>query len=174
MAINNIARPGQDEYAPHYATYISKVKSDDLIAELDSSMKDFISFIRTVPEAKLDYRYQDGKWTIREIIIHLMDAERIFTYRALRFSRNDQTPLSGFDENEYVPESNAATRSLDSLIEEYSALRNSTIALYKNFTPQMTMRTGIANGKEISVRALGYVIPGHEIHHMGVIKDRYL
>ena len=174
MAINNIARPGQDEYAPHYGTYISKVKSDDLIAELDSSMKDFINFMRTVPEAKLDYRYQDGKWTIREIIIHLMDAERIFTYRALRFSRNDQTPLSGFDENEYVPESNAATRSLDSLIEEYSALRNSTIALYKNFTPQMTMRTGIANGKEISVRALGYVIPGHEIHHMGVIKERYL
>ena len=103
-----------------------------------------------------------------------MDAERIFTYRALRFSRNDRTALSGFDENEYVPESNASTRSLQSLIDEYSALRQSTIELFRNITDEMSLRTGIANGKEISVRALGYVIPGHEIHHEGVIKERYL
>jgi uncharacterized damage-inducible protein DinB len=170
----SISRPTADEYAPHYETYISKVQTDDLIGALENGRSELISFIRSIPAEKLEYRYQEGKWTIKEIIIHLMDAERIFTYRVLRFSRNDRTALSGFDENEYVPESNASARSLQSLIDEYSALRQSTIELFRNITDEMSLRTGIANGKEISVRALGYVIPGHEIHHAGVIKERYL
>ena len=170
----SISRPTADEYAPHYETYISKVQTDDLIGALENGRTELISFLRSIPAEKLEYRYQENKWTIKEIIIHLMDAERIFTYRALRFSRNDRTALSGFDENEYVPESNASTRSLQSLIDEYSALRQSTIELFRNITDEMSLRTGIANGKEISVRALGYVIPGHEIHHEGVIKERYL
>lgn len=169
-----ISKPNADEYAPHYATYISKVNTDDLLAALDHERNEVIVFLKSIPAEKLDYRYQEGKWSIKEIVIHLMDAERIFMYRALRFSRNDRTAVSGFDENEYVPESNASARSLKSLIDEYNAQRQSTIEFFKNITIEMSLRRGIANGKEISVRALGYAIPGHEIHHMGVIRERYL
>lgn len=173
--MSRISKPTEAEYPPYYHTYISKVStSDDLIYTLQDGRNSFITFIKTVPTEKLEYRYQEGKWTIKEIIIHLMDAERIFTYRALRFSRGDSTNLAGFDENEYVPNSDAASRSLQSLIDEYIALRNSTIEFFKNLSPEMALRTGIANGREISVRALGYIIPGHEIHHLGVIKERYL
>ena len=169
-----ITKPTSEEYAPFYENYISKVNNNDLIDALEKGKTEAIKFINSIPENKLDYCYQEGKWSIREIIVHLMDVERIFTYRALRFSRNDRTALAGFDEEEYVPESNASARSLQSLISEYNALRGSTIEFFKNITPEMSLRTGIANGKEISVRALGFIIPGHEIHHMNVIKERYL
>ena len=171
---SNITKPSAEEYAPYYETYISKVNINDLIDALEKGQTEVIKFIQTIPLDKLDYRYQEGKWSIKEIIVHLMDVERIFTYRALRFSRNDQTALAGFDEEEYVPESNASDRSLQSLSDEYIALRRSTIEFFKNITPEMSLRMGIANGKEISVRALGYIIPGHEIHHINVIKERYL
>jgi uncharacterized damage-inducible protein DinB len=172
MAI--ISRPEQEEYPSYYHTYIGKVDSDDLVASLEKGKDSVIAFMSSVPPAKLDYQYQEGKWTIKEIIIHLMDAERIFTYRALRFSRGDSTNLPGFDENEYVPNSGASERSLQSLLDEYIALRQSTIQFFKNLSSEMTTRTGIANGQEISVRALGYIIPGHEIHHLDVIRERYL
>lgn len=169
-----ISKPDQEEYPSYYHTYIGKVDSDDLIASLENGKDHFIAFMSSVPAAKLDYQYQEGKWTIKEIIIHLMDAERIFVYRALRFSRGDGTNLPGFDENEYVPNSGASERSLQTLLDEYLSLRESTIQFFKNLSPEMAVRTGIANGQEISVRALGYIIPGHEIHHLGVIKERYL
>jgi uncharacterized damage-inducible protein DinB len=173
--MSKISKPHTDEFPVYYNTYIGKVSiADDLIAALEDSRDKFLSFIKTIPADKLEYRYQEGKWTIKEIIIHLMDAERIFSYRALRFSRGDSTNLSGFDENEYVPNSDAASRSLQSLIDEYAALRQSTIAFFKNISGEMSLRTGMANGREISVRSLGYIIPGHEIHHLAVIKERYL
>jgi len=171
---NTITKPSTEEYAPYYETYISKVNINDLIDALEKGQTEVIKFIQTTPLDKLDYRYQEGKWSIKEIIVHLMDVERIFTYRALRFSRNDQTALAGFDEEEYFPESNASDRSVQSLSDEYTALRRSTIEFFKNITPEMSRRTGIANGKEISVRALGFIIPGHDIHHMNVIRERYL
>lgn len=175
MQSAKIPKPAPDEYPPYYGTYIDKVgTTDDLAGALEVGMEKFLSFIKTIPADKLDYRYQERKWTIREIIVHLMDAERIFVYRALRFSRSDRTALSGFDENEYVPNSGASERSIDSLIAEYISVRQSSIAFFKNLSPEMAKRCGIANGKEISVRALGYIIPGHEIHHLGVIRERYL
>lgn len=173
--MSNISKPAEGEYPSYYHTYISKVDATyDLISALERGEMEFLSFINTISADKLEYRYQEGKWTIKEIIIHLMDAERIFAYRALRFSRGDGTNLAGFDENEYVPNSGASERSLQSLIEEYKALRQSTLEFFRNLTPEMSVRTGIANGREISVRSLGYIIPGHEIHHMNVIKERYL
>jgi len=169
-----IIRPESNEYAPSYQTYISEVKTGDLIGALTKGEEETIRFILSIPSDRLDYRYAAGKWSIKEIVVHLMDVERIFTYRALRFSRNDDTALPGFDENEYIPGSNASERSLQSLLDEYTALRRSTIEFFKNITPEMSLRTGISNGKEVSVRALGYIIPGHEIHHLTVIRERYL
>ena len=130
--------------------------------------------IGSIPESKGDYRYGPGKWSIRELMGHIIDAERIFAYRALRFARNDKTPLSGFDENVYVPESNVATRTLAELMNELRRIRETSIDLYKSFAPEMLDRIGSANNTEISVLALGYVIPGHETHHRTILKTRYL
>lgn len=171
---NEIKAPDADEYAHHYEQYIKKVREHKLIDLLKKGAEDIIEMLSTVAEEKLDYRYLEGKWSIKELIVHLMDAERIFMYRALRFSRNDDTPLQGFDENEYIPESGAELRSRESLLSEYIAIRKATIEFFKNITLAMSERRGIANGKEISVRALGYIIPGHEQHHLEVIKEKYL
>ena len=167
-------RPQPNEYPSFYQNYVDNVKTDNIIKELTDQVLNIQAIISEIPEDKETYKYAEGKWTIKEIIIHLMDAERIFSYRALRFSRGDSTNLSGFDENEYVPNSGASERSLQSLLDEYIALRNSTIEFFKNLSQEMSLRTGIANGKEISVRSLGYIIPGHEIHHLAVIRERYL
>ena len=169
-----ITRPEQSEYAPYYHTYVGKVAGDNLVAALIEGGRSTSDFLASIPLEKLDYRYANGKWNIREIVIHLTDAERIFTYRALRFSRNDKTGLHGFDENLYVPQSNAANRSIEDILEEYNSVRRATIAFFKSLTHEMTTRSGPANEREVSVRALGYIIAGHEIHHVGVIKERYL
>ena len=171
---NHITRPEEDEYASFYHTYISKVKADDLIDALTEGREKVLELMKSIPEDKYDYSYQEGKWTIKEVFVHHMDVERIFTYRALRFSRNDQTAVPGFDEDQYIPESNTAARSMQSIIDEYLALRQSTIEFFKNITEEMSRRSGIANGRQVSVRALGFIIPGHELHHINVIKERYL
>ncbi len=169
-----ITKPEPSEFAAYYGTYISKVEGNDLLKELIENAKSFSSFIKSLPEEKLNYRYAEGKWTIKEIIVHLADAERIFAYRALRFARKDKTPLAGFEENEYIPESNAANQSAEQLLEEFNAVRQASITLFKSFTHEMNLRTGTANGKEISVRALGFIMIGHVIHHQQTIVERYL
>lgn len=174
MSQTKISRPDPEEYTVNYAGYIGKVKGDNLVTALEAGSQDLLVFIKSISADKLDYRYQEGKWTIKEIIIHHMDVERIFCYRALRFSRNDSTALSGFDDDDYVAESHASERTLTGILEEYIALRRSTIELFKNITVDMSLRSGIANGKELSVRALGYIIAGHEIHHLDVIRAKYL
>ncbi len=169
-----IARPAQSEYPVYYHTYISKAEGNDLIALLKKGNEDLQAFISALPTNKGDYRYQPDKWSVKEILIHLMDAERIFAYRALRFSRGDRTGLPGFDENEYVPNCDASSRSIENILTEYQALRASSISFFENLTHDMLIRSGIANGEEISVRALAYIIAGHEVHHLSVIKERYL
>jgi uncharacterized damage-inducible protein DinB len=171
---NTAKRPLNSEYPVYYHTYIGKVNTDDLLIALEVGLTQIETFVSTLTEEQANYRYAPGKWSIKELLVHLMDAERIFGYRALRFARNDKTELSGFDENQYVPESNAESRSLTNIMTEYKAVRQATIEFYKNITDQMLDRSGRANGNEISVRALGYTIAGHEIHHMQVIKERYL
>jgi hypothetical protein len=169
-----ITKPLESEYAPHYHTYISKVSSNDLVQALSAGCENVSAFLKSIPGDKYGYRYAEGKWTIREVIAHIIDGERVFAYRALVFARNDKNALPGFDENEYVPESNAENRSMESLIDEYMHLRKANIHLFESFTDEMAQRKGVASGKEISVRALGYTMAGHEIHHIGVIKERYL
>jgi uncharacterized damage-inducible protein DinB len=169
-----ITKPLESEYVAHYHTYISKVSGNDLVQVLNAGCENVIAFLQSIPSDKYGYRYAEGKWTIREVIAHIIDGERVFAYRALVFARNDKNALPGFDENEYAPQSNAETRSKESLIDEYMHLRKANIRLFESFTDEMALRKGIASGNEISVRALGYTIAGHEIHHMGVIKERYL
>jgi len=163
------------EFAPFYATYINQVSSaHTLQEELEISVHRFIKFVQNIPMDKFDYRYEEEKWTIKDIIQHLIDSERIFAYRALRFARNDKTDLPGFDENDYVDNVNANERSIMSLLTELSAVRHSTLLLFKTFTEKQLLQLGTANNNLISVRALGFVIIGHQNHHQRVFEERYL
>lgn len=128
----------------------------------------------SIPEEKGTYRYAEGKWTIKELLNHMMDAERVFAYRALRFSRNDRTPLASFDENAYATEANAHGRAMHQLAREMQWLRETTIDLYASLTPQMLRREGTASNQKISVGNLGYVIAGHDLHHCNILRERYL
>ncbi len=157
-----------------YKGYVKLVTHPDVIQALRISGYRTMEIIHSIPEAKSDFRYADGKWTIREVLCHMLDAERIFTYRALRFARNDKTPLSGFDENAYAAHLNAEGRSLAQIGDEMEHLRTATVDLFKSFTPEMLTRKGTANNNELSVGALGIIIAGHETHHGKVLKERYL
>jgi uncharacterized damage-inducible protein DinB len=163
-----------NEYSKFQATYINAAMNVELLDELEISLHDFIRFVQNIPMDKFDYRYAEGKWTIKEIIQHIIDTERIFSYRALRISRNDKTPLPGFEENDYVDNTNANERNLQGLLTELSAVRYATLLLFKSFSEEQLARIGIASGNEISVRAIGFIIIGHQKHHQKVFEERYL
>ena len=164
----------ENEYSGYFGTYIQEVGDGKLFEELEISQHDFIRFVQNIPMDKFDYRYAAGKWTIKDIIQHIMDSERIFVYRALRFSRNDQTPLPSFEEDDYAHNTNANGRSIQDLLTEFSALRHSTLLFYKSLSEEQLKRIGIASGNQISVRALGFVLIGHQKHHQKVFEERYL
>lgn len=163
-----------NEYSEFLATYIKALDEVNLFEELEISLHDFIKFVQNIPMDKFDYRYADGKWTIKDIIQHIIDAERIFAYRALRISRNDKTPLPGFDENDYVENTNANGRSIQELLTEFSAVRHSNLLLFKSFSEEQLTRIGIASNHPVSVRALGFLMIGHQKHHQRVFQERYL
>lgn len=169
-----MTRPQPGEYALFYQKYIDQVPEGDIIQLLISAKAEMIAFLQTFPPEKWDYRYAEGKWSSREALLHIIDTERIFTYRALRIARNDQTPLPGFEQNEYVPASNAGNRSWNSLITEYVAVRESTIQLFQNFTPEMWQHTGTASNNPINALALAHITYGHERHHLNIFKASYL
>ncbi|NRS87611.1 putative damage-inducible protein DinB [Flavobacterium sp. 7E] len=162
------------EYAPYFEGYVQAAKEADLIEELEICLHDFIRFVQNIPMDKFDYRYAEGKWTIKEIIQHLIDTERIFAYRALRISRNDQTPLPGFEENDYVANSNANERNLQGLLTEMAVVRQATLSLFKSFSKEQLLRTGIASNNTVSVRAIGFITIGHQKHHQQIYQERYL
>ncbi|MEZ4796614.1 MAG: DinB family protein [Flavobacteriaceae bacterium] len=164
----------KDEYAEFYAKYIKQVGESNFLDSLKQSAQALNDLFVTISDDKMNHKYADGKWTIKEVLLHIIDAERVFAYRALRFARADKTNLPGFEENEYTLVSNANNRSKSSLLSEYNAQRASTIQLFSNFTNEMLLNIGIASGNPMSVRALGFVIAGHETHHCNVIKERYL
>lgn len=166
-------RPSSNEYASFYGTYVGKVEGNDFLAKLKEQKASTISFLEKLPEEKWDYKYGEDKWSIKELLIHMIDTERIFSYRALRISRNDRTPIEGFEQDDYVPYSQAGQRSAASILAEYEAVRNSTIHLFQNFTDENMNRIGTASGASISVRALGFITTGHEVHHMQILKERY-
>ncbi|MGG7037046.1 MAG: DinB family protein [Flavobacterium sp.] len=164
-----------EEYSPYYSAYMDKVSTEyDLVEELEISVHRLVKFIREIPGDKFDYRYAEGKWTVKDILQHLIDAERVFSYRALRFARSDEAELEAFEEDDYAVEANANSRSIQELLSEILAVRQSTITLFKSFKEEQLLRQGIAAEKLISVRALGFIIIGHQNHHMGIIAERYL
>ena len=163
------------EYASYYGAYIAQVSDEyALVEELEISVHRLVKFVREIPMDKFDYSYAEGKWTIKDILLHLIDAERIFAYRALRFARNDKTELPGFDENNYVDEANANSRSIQDLLTELLVVRQSTLTLFKSFSEEQLLRIGVASNNPMSVRALGFVIIGHQNHHQKIFQERYL
>lgn len=163
-----------NEYSPYYQPYIKSLKDTELISGLKESDVFCMSFFKSLPQEKLQYRYADNKWTIKEIITHLIDTERIFSYRALRFARQDKTPLMGFDQDNFVIASNANIRDINSILNEYQSVRNATIQLFKSFSHDALKQIGKASGNNMSVRAAGFTIIGHEKHHINIIQERYL
>ncbi|WP_457619062.1 DinB family protein [Lutibacter sp.] len=164
----------EDEYSSFYKNYVTILGEINLLEVLNNSLENLINTLKNLPEEKLQYRYEEGKWTIKELIQHIIDAERVLSYRALRFARNDATNLQGFDENWYVKNSNGNDRDFDELLNEFSLVRKATILLFKSFSNEMLTNTVSANGSVVSVRALGFIIAGHQIHHLNIIKEKYL
>lgn len=166
-------KPDVSKIPEFYQRYVKAVNSDELIPALKSGRDKILTFLTSVPDSKEDFRYADGKWSVKEVINHMMDAERVFAYRALTFSRNDSTELPGFDENSWAPQTNLVGRSLSNLLTEYSNLRASTIDLFRSFNDAMLNRSGVASGVKMDVATLGFLIAGHEQHHYSILKDRY-
>lgn len=169
-----ISRPKVSEYPDFFGNYIKQVEGDDLFVILEKERDTFITFIRSLSKDKHSFKYAPDKWTIKEVIGHIIDAERVFQYRALRFARKDNTLLRGFEENLYVQNAHSDNRSMDSLLEEFDIVRRSSITLLRSLPMEMFDNIGNASTVDISVRALGYTIAGHQVHHLGVIKERYL
>jgi len=157
-----------------YRGYINNVKDHDMYEILRLSNRQALDVIRSIPEVKGEFRYAAGKWSIKELLCHMIDFERIFAYRTLRFARKDKTPLPGFEENDYAPEANAHGRTIEQIADQMERLRQTTIDLFEGFTPEMLSRKGVASNSELSVVNLGFIIPGHETHHRKVLQERYL
>jgi hypothetical protein len=169
-----VKRPAVEEIPEYFRRYVAEVHGDDLLRALHQTEKETLDLLLALPPAKELYRYAPDKWTVREVVGHIIDAERVFAYRALRFSRQDPTPLSGFDENQYVPHSGAADRPLADLLDEYRAVRASSVSLISHMNDAMLDFRGSASGKTMSARVLGWIIAGHNMHHLAIVRDRYL
>jgi len=167
------SRPDTTEYAPFFHGYISGVPEGDVLTLLRTSGREIVDTLASVPEARGGFRYADGKWSIREVIGHLTDAERIFSYRALRIARGDVTPLQPFDENAYVPNAGSEARTVADLVAEFTVARESTALLFESLPADAWVRRGIVSGKEISVRAIAYIMVGHPLHHLRILRERY-
>jgi uncharacterized damage-inducible protein DinB len=170
-----IDKPSEKEYAPYTIMYIGLLPDDGRVLwHMFENLALTADFIKSLSQEQLAYRYAEGKWTIKEILAHIIDDERIFAYRALRFARGDQTELPGFDQDEFASHSGANERSVDDLLAEFAAVRLATIALFNSFTDEALLRSGVASGNVMSVRAAAYHIAGHEMRHLNIIKERYL
>ena len=171
MQITELAK---GDYHPFYEPYVQALGNVELMEMLEKQYQNFPQFLGSIPEEKLEHRYAEGKWSIAEVLVHILDAERVFQYRALRISRGDITPLPSFDQDKYVPQSNATGRSLESIIEEYKSVRMSTLTLFRSFPEKILHRKGTASNAIVSVGALGFLICGHQKHHRNVLRERYL
>ena len=174
MTHSSIPRPQADEHEAYYGKYIALVPDGDLVSMLRDQNVETVRLLRGVSASKADFAYAPGKWTVKEVVGHMIDAERIFAYRALRFARGDATDLPGFDENSYVPNGRFNSRTLADLLDELEVVRASTIHLAKHLDEEALTRRGTANRAGVTVRALIYIIAGYERHHVGLLRDRYL
>ncbi len=173
MPSTTIPRPAADEHAPFYSGYVALVPDGDLVSLLRTQIIDTARTLRALPHEMGEFTYAPGKWTVKEVIGHMSDAERIMAYRALRFARADTTGLAGFDENTYVPAGKFGRRTVADLVDELEAVRAATLHLASHLDDDALARRGVANGNEVSVRALAYIIAGHERHHMKILRERY-
>ncbi len=171
MKVSELELP---EGNPYYKKYIDTLGEVELMDVMTGQLTNFPQFIKSIPEEKFRYAYAEGKWTIAEVFGHITDTERIFQYRALRFSRNDLTPLMGFEQDDYVPESFANEKSNEEAIDDYKAVRSSTLSLFSQFDDEVLKRVGTASGMPMSVAALGFMICGHQRHHRNILRERYL
>lgn len=174
MTATSVARPDTTEYAPFYGTYVTKVPEGDLLTILEEQRRDTQGLLENLTDARALHRYAPGKWSIKEVVGHITDAERIFAYRALRIARGDETPLPGFDENAYALAAHFDGRPLPELAAELDAVRRSTLALLRGFPGYAWIRRGTASNYGVSVRAIAYIIAGHERHHVMILRERYL
>jgi uncharacterized damage-inducible protein DinB len=168
-----IERPKTDEHSAYFSRYIDRVPEGNLIGLLESQFSDTLALLQRVPRDREDFAYADGKWTVKEVVGHIADTERVFAYRALRFARNDPTELASFDENAWVTNASFGQRRLADLIDELDAVRQATIRLARSLNAEELARRGVASGNPVSVRALFYIIAGHERHHVGLFRERY-
>ena len=172
MMISNNLNP--NEFNSYYTSYIDNATGINIIEGLKQNLDAVVTFYSNVPNDKHDYAYAEGKWTIKDVLLHIIDTERIFSYRALRIARQDKTSLAGYEQDDYAITAKANSRSLASILEEYKAVRQASIALYNSFDSAALKEIGEASGFPISVRAIGYILTGHENHHNQVVKERYL
>ncbi len=174
MPIPAISRPAPGEYDPYYGRYIALVPEGDILAILQQQIAPTLAFLRGMTETQSLTRYEAGKWSIKEVLGHLCDAERIMSYRALRIGRGDQTPIPGFEQDDYINGANFDARPWHDLLSEFDMIRAATLALFRGFETAATERLGTANDAAVSVRALAFIIAGHERHHMNILRERYL
>jgi hypothetical protein len=174
MSATAPARPAQDEYAAYYEKYVSLVPAGDVVETLRRQLDETLALLGGIGEERADSRYAPEKWSIKELVGHVIDAERIFAYRALRIARGDQTPLPGFEQDDYIATGNFGARTLADLSEEFALVRRSTIELLRHLDEAAWLRRGTASDNEVSVRALAHILAGHEAHHVRILRERYL
>ncbi len=167
-------KPGQSEFAVYYSKYVSLVAEKDVVAAIEYQIDDTTSLLEGLSEETGTFRYAEGKWSVKELIGHVIDTERIFAYRALRIARDDRTPIEGFEQDEYIQNADFDNRTIISLCREFEALRRSNILMLNSFSEAEWLRMGTASGNAVSVRALAYIIAGHELHHIKILRERYL
>ncbi len=160
--------------APFYQNYISKAPDEDVAKSIRRNARNFRKLLKSIPKKKIDYAYAEGKWTIREMLQHIIDAERVFSYRATSIARKDASPLPSFDENQWATNSQAGNRSWKDMIEEFRLLRSANEILFSAMSEEQLRSIGVASGKEVNVLALGFILAGHVKHHMEIIRERYL
>lgn len=166
-------RPEPTEYAEFYANYISQVPGSDALGVLEAQRVQMLQLFAGRSERDGSFRYAPGKWTVKEVLGHVTDTERIFTYRALRIARGDQTPLPSFEQDDFVRNGEFGKRTLSGLVEEFAAVRGASLALFRSFTEEAWPRRGVASQKEVTVRALAFITAGHQIHHRAILEERY-
>lgn len=172
--MSNIQRPGTDEFAAFYANYVAGVPDGDIVDLLARQAREFEALLGGLSAERAEYRYAADKWTVKEVVGHVTDTERIFAYRALRISRGDATPLAGFDQDRYVVSAQFGRRTLGDLLAEFQTVRASTVSLYRAMTDEESRRAGSANAVPVTARALAYIAAGHELHHARILRERYL
>jgi DinB family protein len=169
----DVARPQPGEYAPYCDRYISLIQGNDILATLENGRRQMMLLLSGRDEADGNFRYAPEKWNAKQVLGHVCDTERIFAYRALRIARGDQTPMEGFEQDDYVSNGPFAGRPLSELIEDYIAVRRATLTLLRNLDEEAWSRRGVANKNEVTVRALAYIIAGHELHHRRILEEKY-